>query len=194
MPKIINYTYLIYLLMMADVNAEVLRLYLGNTNEEIESAKIIKNRLNQARSFFEPEIELIQEHKKVYLLVDEKITNSDYFLFLKNRQGKLEAFTESNFKKVVWFAEKDIKNAGSKNGSLDFQVAEEAARKIDCMFKEKKGQILTILLDNRVILKAKLNKPLGKYFRIKSSLISNAEYIAILLKYGSLKKITEVRQ
>ena len=104
--------------MMADVNAEVLRFYLGNINEDIESGKIIANRLNQARSFFEPEIELIQEHKKVYLLVDEKITNSGYFLFLKNRQGKLEAFTDSNFKKEVWFTEKDIKNVGSTNGSL----------------------------------------------------------------------------
>ena len=75
-----------------------------------------------------------------------------------------------------------------------FQVTEEAALKIDCMFKEKKGQILTILLDNRVILKAKLNEPLGKYFRIKSSLISNAEYIAILLKYGSLKQTNNKSQ
>lgn len=174
-----------------DVNCETLKYSLGDSESNLKSASIISKRLNQARTFFEPKIKVTKDNGIVYLLIDTKITKKEYFKYLSTAQGKLEAFTESNSGKDIWFTDSDIENTGTKSGSVDIRVTDEATVRINKLFEKNKGKTITILLDSNVILKAKLTRPLGQSFRLRADGVgfaNNAKTIAILLKYGSLEK------
>ncbi len=180
-----------FCLQAFDAYSETLKYSLGDQENNLESASIISKRLNQARSIFEPEIEFTKENNIVYLLVDTKIAAKEYFSYLTTTQGKLEAFTVSDSKKDIWFTDKDIENTGTRDGSVDIRVTEEAAERIGNLYEKNKGKVLTVLLDSNVILKAKLTRPLGQSFRLRAGVTGfadDAEFVAILLRYGSLAK------
>jgi|GEM_PF-1973273 len=194
MRTIINFLFYIAILTTSNVYAENYKYELKHAGQGYESAKIISQRLNSAKSIFDSEVTVIEDSGTIYLIIDEDIVNSDYFNYLTSQLGKLEAFTESGADKDIWFTEADIKNTGTTKNSVDIEVDDIAATKIKDMSTKHQGKILTILLDGQLLLRARVNQPIGKFFRIKSSSIENPEYSSIILKYGSINKNIKIQK
>lgn len=150
------------------------------------AAKIISNRLNHAKSFFDSKVEVITDESNIFIVVDEDIVESDYFEYLVNSIGKLEAFTLKRQERDIWFTEANVENTGFSATSVDFSVTSETVQLTNELFGKYEGQLITIILDGELLLRAKLNQPLSKHFRINPVTIEKPEYVAILLKYGSL--------
>jgi preprotein translocase subunit SecD len=181
----LNFFCLAIFLISSSAKAETIKYFLEHTGQEGKTAKIISNRLNHAKSFFDAKVEVINDKGSIYLLVDANIAESDYFEYLVSNRGKLEAFTIKKSKRDVWFTEANITNTGFSETNVDLSVTGETVPVTNELFTKNKGQLITILLDGELLLKAKLSRPLGKHFRINPVTIAKPEYVAILLKYGS---------
>ena len=132
--------------------------------------------------------------------VAEKGNRYIYFKGFTPQESELEYFTSNRGYLVakiighseVIFDSGDILNAHATaindKAFINVQLSKSAGEKLMEVTSFNLGKQLLITLDDKVILHAKIDQPIGRHFRLSSESVKHASEQALLLRFGHLQE------